>query len=52
MFSVRVDGICSWGNSKTGECIAWSPEYGVYSFREYKNEDTYFDNAQYKFIRI
>ena len=52
MFSIRVDGIYSWENSKTNECIAWSPNYSIYSILEYNDEDKYFENAKYKFIRI
>lgn len=52
MLSIRADGIYFWSNSNTKECIAYSPKYKTYSFIEYNEENTSFEEMVYKFMRI
>ena len=53
MLSIREDGLYTWGNSKTSECISYFPNEKIYSFVEYARSDSNdFEKAQYTFIRI
>ena len=50
--SIRKDEIYTWANSKTKECISWSPKSKTYSVLDYRNDQTGLENAEYNFIRF
>ena len=53
ILSIREDGLYTWGNSKTSECISYFPNEKIYTFVEYARSDSNdFEKAQYTFIRI
>jgi hypothetical protein len=53
MLSIREDGLYTWGNSKTGECISYFPNEKIYAFVDYAHSDSNdFEKAKYTFIRI
>ena len=53
MLSIREDGLYTWGNSKTSECISYFPNEKIYTFVEYARSDSNdFEKAHYTFIRI
>ena len=53
MLSIRKDGLYTWGNSKTGECISYFPNEKIYAFVDYARSDSNdFEKTEYRFIRI
>ena len=53
MLSIREDGLYTWGNSKTSECISYFPEEKIYAFIDYDHSDSNeLEKAEYTFIRI
>ena len=51
--SIREDGLYTWANSKTSECISYFPEEKIYAFVDYaRTESNEWEKAEYTFIRI
>lgn len=51
MLSIREDGLYTWGNSKTKECISYFPNEKTYAFVDYSHSEDW-EKAEYTFIRI
>ena len=47
-----ADGINTFIDSTTKECISWSPQYKSYSIIPYKGNGTGLENYDFKFIRL
>jgi len=53
MLSIRSDGLYTWGNSKTKECIGYFPSLKIYSFLDYNDGGVKgLESLEYTFIRI
>lgn len=54
ILSIREDGLYTWANSKTSECISYFPEEKIYAFVDYTRTDSneWEKAAEYTFIRI
>ena len=52
LLSIGKNGIFTWADSKTKECISWTPNYNTYSILEYIDNETVLENTKYTFIRI
>lgn len=51
--SIREDGLYTWANSKTSECISYFPEEKIYTFVDYVGADSNdWEKTEYTFIRI
>ena len=51
MLSIRDDGLYTWANSKTEECISYFPNDKIYAFVDYVNSDNIgVEESEYTFI--
>lgn len=50
MLSIRSDGLYTWGNEKTRECISYLPDLKMYQLINYSDDISGLENAEYKFI--